>query len=93
MAPPGACGLHRRKEIHAGVDSIVSKDMRAAPLGSTPVAASRRVRVAPPDSIVSASAGGATEEKNQILSTREKKKQKKEKENEKDKIEKIEKKK
>ena len=57
VTPPGACGLHRRKEIHAGVDSIVSKDMRAAPLGSTQVAASKRVRVAPPDSIVRASAG------------------------------------
>ena len=34
--------------IHAGVDSIVSKDMRAAPLGSTQVAESKRVRVAPP---------------------------------------------
>ena len=63
----GACGLHRQNEIHAGVDSIVSKyladngvavprDMRAAPLGSTQVAASKRVRVAPPDSIVRASA-------------------------------------
>ena len=57
VAPPGACGLHRRNEIHAGVDSIVSRDMRAAPLGSTQVAASKRVRVAPPDSIVRASAG------------------------------------
>ena len=57
VAPPGACGLHRRNEIHAGLDSIVSKDMRAAPLGSTQVAASKRVRVAPPDSIVRASAG------------------------------------
>ena len=57
VAPPGACGLHRRNEIHAGVDSIVSKVMRAAPLGSTQVAASKRVRVAPKDSNVRASAG------------------------------------
>ena len=45
VAPPGACGLHRQNEIHAGVDSIVSKNladngvavprnMRAAPLGT-----------------------------------------------------------
>ena len=57
MEMGGACGWHRRNEIHAGVDSIVSKDMRAAPLGRTQVAASKRVRVAPPDSIVRASAG------------------------------------
>ena len=55
VAPPGACGLHRRNEIHAGVDSINSKsladnrvavprDMRAAPLGDAQKAASERVR-------------------------------------------------
>ena len=27
VAPPGACGLHRQNEIHAGVDSIVSKNL------------------------------------------------------------------
>ena len=68
VAPPGACGLHRQNKIHAGVDSIVSKsladngvatprDMRAAPLGDTQMAASERVRVAPPGSIVWTSAG------------------------------------
>ena len=55
VAPPGVCGLHRQKEIHAGVDSIVSKnladngiatprDMRARPLGDAQMAASGRVR-------------------------------------------------
>ena len=64
----GACGLHRQNKIHAGVDSIVSKsladngvatprDMRAAPLGDAEMAASERVRVAPPDSVVCTSAG------------------------------------
>ena len=55
VAPPGACGLHRRKEIHAGVDSIVSKDMRArrslrrSECGwHRQTALSERVRVAPP---------------------------------------------
>ena len=28
VAPPGACGLHRRNEIRAGVDSIVSRENR-----------------------------------------------------------------
>ena len=57
----GACGLHRQNEIHAGVESIVSKnladngiaaprDTRAAPLGDVQMAASERVRVAPPGS-------------------------------------------
>ena len=54
----GACGWHRRNEIHAGVDSIVSKDMRAT-AWKTQVAASKRVRVAPPDSIVRASAAAS----------------------------------
>ena len=55
MEMGGPCGWHR--QARAGVDSIVSKDMQAAPLGSTQVAASKGVRVAPPDSIVRASAG------------------------------------
>ena len=71
-APPGACGLHRQNEIHAGVDSIVSnnmadngvatlRDMRAAPLGNAQMAASERVRVAPPGSIVWTSADSTIE--------------------------------
>ena len=62
VAPPSARGLHRQNKIHAGVDSIVSKsladngvatprDVRAAPLGDAQMAASERVRVAPPDSV------------------------------------------
>ena len=69
MASPGACGLHRQNEIHVGVDSIVSKNLadngvaaprntRAAPLGDAQMAASDRVQVAPPGSIVWTSAGG-----------------------------------
>ena len=53
-----ACGLHRQNEIHADVDSIVSKslaknrvalpgDTRAAPPGGVWVAPCGRVRVAP----------------------------------------------
>ena len=66
MAPPGACGLHRQNEIHAGVDSIVSKNLEdnakrhAGSIkedGSTQVAASEPVRVAPPDGIVRTSTG------------------------------------
>ena len=37
VAPPGACGLHFQSDI-------VSRDMRTAPLGSTQVPASKRVR-------------------------------------------------
>ena len=54
-------GCTARNEIHAGVDSIVSKnlayngvaaprDTRAEPLGDAQMAASERVRVAPPGS-------------------------------------------
>ena len=54
----GACGLHRQNEIHAGVDSVVSKnladnrvalpgDTRAAPPGGVWVAPPGRVRAAP----------------------------------------------
>ena len=68
----GACGWHRQNKIHAGVDSIVSenladngvatpRDMRAAPLGDAQMAASQRVRVAPPDSIFWTNAGGTIE--------------------------------
>ena len=58
MEMGGACGLHRRKEIHAGVDSIVSKDMRArrslrrSECGwHRQTALSERVRVAPPGTL------------------------------------------
>ena len=72
MEREGACGLHIQNEIHAGVDSIVSKnladngvatprDMRAAPLGDAQMAASERVRVAPPGSIVWTSADSPIE--------------------------------
>ena len=68
MEREGACGLHRQNEIHAGVDSIVSKNlvdnrvatprnMRAAPLADAQMAAPERVRVAPPGSIIWTSAG------------------------------------
>ena len=63
MAPPGECGLHRQNEIHVGVDSIVSKNLEdnvkrhAGSIGSTQVAASEPVRVAPPDGIVQTCAG------------------------------------
>ena len=59
----GACGLHRQNEIHAGVDSIVSKNLEdnakrhAGSIGSTQVTASEPVRVAPPDGIVWTCAG------------------------------------
>ena len=46
VAPPGACGLHRQNEIHAGVDSIVSKN-----LADNGVAASRDTRAAPPGGV------------------------------------------
>ena len=63
MEMGGACGLHRRKEIHAGVDSIVSKNLEdnakrhVCSTGSTQVAASEPERVAPPDNINWTTAG------------------------------------
>ena len=47
----GACGKHRQNEIHAGVDSVVSKnlaDNRVALPGNTRVAPPGGVRAAPP---------------------------------------------
>ena len=45
VSPQGVCGLHRQNEIHAGVDSIVSKN-----LADNGVAAPRDTRAAPPGS-------------------------------------------
>ena len=54
VAPPGACGLHRQNEIHAGVDSIVSKN-----LADNGVATPRDTRAAPPGGVWVASSGRA----------------------------------
>ena len=48
----GACGLHRQNEIHANVDSVVSKN-----LADNRVALPRDTRVAPPGGVRAASPG------------------------------------
>ena len=64
MEMGGACGWHRQARAGCTAGKRSTREWTALfqktcgqPLGSTQVAASKRVRVAPPDSIVRASAG------------------------------------